>query len=48
MALLEDKKQSQGHRVEPEANLYADKYKYMPYINLVYLIFLFMPMFFSP
>jgi len=48
MALLEDKKQLQGHRVVPEANLYADKYKYMPYINLVYLIFLFMPMFFSP
>jgi len=48
MALLEDKTKTQSHRLPPDTNLYADKYKYMPYINLVYLIFLLMPMFFVP
>ncbi len=48
MALLEDKTNSQAVHSSPDLNIYADKFKYMPYINLVYLIFLFMPFFFSP
>ncbi|MEO6172668.1 MAG: sensor histidine kinase [Arenimonas sp.] len=48
MALLEDKTKSHGHFLSAETNIYAAKYKYMPYINLVYLIFLCMPFFFSP
>ncbi len=32
----------------PKPDLFANKYKYLPYINLVYLVFLFMPFFFDP
>ena len=32
----------------PEVNRFASKYKYLPYINLVYLLFLCMPFFFYP
>ena len=32
----------------PEINRFASKYKYLPYINLVYLLFLCMPFFFYP
>jgi len=46
MGLLEYKTRSPGQRFTPEVNLYADKY--IPYINLVYLLFLFMPFFFYP
>ena len=32
----------------PQVNRFASKYKYLPYINLVYLLFLCMPFFFYP
>jgi two-component system, NarL family, sensor histidine kinase DesK len=47
MARLEDKTNVKPRHLSPEPDLYADKYKYMPYINLVYLIFVFMPLFFN-
>ena len=48
MALLEDKTKSQSIRLTADTDMYVDKYKYMPYINLVYLMFVFMPLFFYP
>ncbi len=46
MALLAKKIKSSSHRSPPEAGFFGNKYKYLPYINLVYLLFLFMPFFF--
>ena len=48
MALLAQKTTPLNQPDSPKADIFASKYKYLPYINLVYLLFLFMPFFFYP
>ncbi len=48
MALPAEKSTSPSLNAPPKVELFANQYKYLPYINLVYLIFLFMPFFFAP
>ncbi len=48
MALPAEKPTSPSVKAPPKVELFANQYKYLPYINLVYLIFLFMPFFFAP